>query len=84
MTCARSPEAEVRAWLRRLSRHCAGLNRLLADARRHYPHANLYLACDGMHLMTGPSHGGEDGRGEEPHPERSLGSAYLNADGGDW
>lgn len=66
---------------KRLKRHCDGLNRLLADVRKEYPDATLYLSGSSLlHLLTGTSH--DDNRC--PQRDSELESATLNADGGDW
>lgn len=58
------------------------LNELLADARRDHRDANLYLAMETIHLMTGRSH---EGFGDRPRPDRSIASVLVPGfGGGDW
>ncbi len=74
-----SVAAPLERLVRRLSRNCAALNRVLEEARETYPDALLYLdGTANLHLLK---RRGADGN---PDESESLGDAHLNACGGDW
>jgi hypothetical protein len=75
-------EKLLKPLVKRLKRNCTGLNAVLKAARRTWPDACLYLDGTGnLNLMKGDPHEGDS---PHSHPDRILGHAHLNADGGDW
>lgn len=78
-------EASRRAALREFSRAIAELNHACAVLREWHPEANLYLAADTLHLLSGPSHDDMGTGGLKARRDRSIISGQLrNAGGGDW
>lgn len=67
---------------RRFVRLVDQMNQLVDDVRGYIPEAQLYLANDNLHLMSGDSHSGVRA---DPHQERSMESRKLHhSGGGDW
>ena len=68
--------------IRRLKSHATAINKILEDAKKIWPEANLYLDGTGnLNLMSGAAH---EGALAEARYDRVLDSVKLNADGGDW
>lgn len=73
------------AAMREFARAIGALNHAVTVLREAHPEANLYLAADTLHLMSGPSHEESGGGGLRARPDRSLASGHLyHAGGGDW
>lgn len=73
----------VNAIVMRWKKHARGLDREVKKLSKIYPKAEMYLANDSLHLMSGPHHEME-GTSCIPKHERSIASIRINADGGDW
>ncbi len=68
--------------IRDFEKYAQKLSDLIVRIREYCPDAQLYLACESLHLMNGPSHG---------HPELGMEKGESVTDvlikytgGGDW
>lgn len=73
----------IDGYQKRINKHCAALNRVLAEARKEWPRANYYLNSSGLSLMCDVHHDDTNDRAT-PCPENEIAWGSLNADGGDW
>jgi hypothetical protein len=86
---SKSPNAKgsLDRLVRRLKTHTEAINQVLREAKKIHPEACLYLAGE-LHLMSGHHHddrsNSDSTSGEKARQDRIIGSAILNADGGDW